>query len=618
MITNHNMEYTRRRFLYHAGTTVAATSMITGAACGGPEPVQQESTDSMAWWHAAKFGMFIHWGLYSIPAGIWKGRETDKVGEWIQLYMGITADEYEQLAEKFNPVKFDAREWVQIAKDAGMKYMIITAKHHDGFCLFDTELTDFNIVDATPFGRDVMQELSDACRDASIKLCFYYSIADWHHPEYPIERNQHRNGYAPNGFHGRPNPNANLSQYVAYMKGQVRELLENYPDIGIIWFDGGSEFTEEENLELLDAREIADMVRAHGALVNSRLSETVCDYRSMGDNQIPAETVDTAWETPATFNDTWGYKTTDTNWKTTRDLFRRLVHIVSKGGNYLLNVGPTGEGVIPAESVSRLREIGDWFRINGDAVYGTSAGPYPYDYDWGGITAKGHLLNLLVMQWPGAEFVLYGLKNQVKSAWLPAVRNQKLEFTQEYDRAKSLHVLRIQIPEQAPDSHVSVIVLDVDGKPEMPDYLMQQPDGSVQLDARCAELVQPKTGSELEWGRLGTIDKWQNDRQTAVWEFKMYETGEYEVRVISQLMGQDWPGGQTVRVEIGDAVISGILEDHERRENPRAPTHVLDVVSNIGVIRVDDTGMCNVTFRMEKKGRPGLFRMRGIELVQVG
>ncbi|RME59073.1 MAG: alpha-L-fucosidase, partial [Caldilineae bacterium] len=338
------------------------------------------------WWRDAKFGMFIHWGLYAIPAGIWKGQEIPGIGEWIMYRAQIPVAEYEQLAARFNPVQFDADAWVSLAKRAGQKYMVITSKHHDGFCLFKSAVTDYNMVDATPFKRDVIAELAEACRKQDMPLGFYYSqTQDWHHPD--------GDG---NDWDFDP-ADKDFAAYIEdYVKPQVRELLTNYGPVAIIWFDTPKGISLEQSRSLL---ELVHSIQPN-CLVCGRLGNGLGDYASAGDNRIPDARVDLDWETPATINDTWGFKVNDHNWKSTTDLLHKLVDIVSKGGNYLLNVGPTAEGVIPQPSVERLEAMGAWLAVNGASIYGTRPGPIQ---GVAGLrsTQKDGRTYVHVLDWPG-------------------------------------------------------------------------------------------------------------------------------------------------------------------------------------------------------------------------
>jgi alpha-L-fucosidase len=302
-------------------------------------------------------------GVYSIPAGTWKGQQIPGIGEWIMNRAKIPVGEYEQLAGQFNPVKFDAEEWVRLAQDAGMKYIVITSKHHDGFAMYGSKVSKYNIVDATPFKRDVLKELADACVKHGMRLGFYYSQAqDWHEP----------NG-AGNTWDFGPDEKKDFDQYLrGKAEPQVRELLTGYGPVCLIWFD------TPRMMDVGDrAQRFIDIVHTlqPACLIDGRLGGQG-DYRSMGDNRIPNEVVREDWEVPATLNNTWGYKSYDDNWKSPEDLTFKLVDIVSKGGNYLLNVGPTSEGVIPQPSQDNLRAVGRWFKVNGEAIYGAGVTPF--------------------------------------------------------------------------------------------------------------------------------------------------------------------------------------------------------------------------------------------------
>jgi len=434
--------------------------------------------ERLAWWAEARLGMFIHWGIYAVPAGTWQGQAVPGLGEWIMHNGRIPLAEYAPLAGQFNPVKFNAREWVGLAKAAGMKYLVITSKHHDGFAMFKSA-NPYNIVDATPYGRDVMADLAEACAEAGIRLCFYYSQdQDWAAPG----ASGHWEEMQDQGWWAyKPDPER-FAQYLEdKVKPQLRELLTHYGPIGLIWFDTPVAITKEQS-EML--RDFVHALQPE-CLVSGRVGHDVGDYGSLGDNQIPCGPVEGAWETPATLNDTWGFKSYDHNWKSLRDLLYLLVDLTSKGVNYLLNVGPTAEGLIPPESVELLRGLGQWMDINSEAIYGTQPNPYPYEFDWGRITAKGDKLYLLVMDWR-AELALLGLRNNVKNAYLLTDPAADLPVTQSHGADQ--HRLTVTLPSAAPDPLVSVVVLELDGAPDVDTSPLQQPDGKISLPVYMGEL----------------------------------------------------------------------------------------------------------------------------------
>jgi alpha-L-fucosidase len=352
----------------------AALLLVSTARLHAQErPADPEREARLKWFRDAKYGLFIHWGLYAIPAGEWKGNRVLGLGEWIMNRARIPVKEYEHLAGQFNPVKFDADAWVKFAKDAGFKYIVITSKHHDGFALFDSKVSTFDVVDATPFKRDVIAELAKACAAQGMPLGFYYSQSqDWHEP----------NG-AGNGWDFGPD---SLKKYDDYLRGkaepQVRELLTKYGPVALIWFDTPRNMAGER------AARFTRLVRElqPKTLIDGRLGEAG-DYVSTGDNVIPTESRTEAWEVPATINHTWGYRKDDHDWKSVGDIVFKLVDVVSKGGNYLLNVGPLPTGEIPPPSVDVLRHVGEWLKVNGDAIYG--AGRTPFGDELGEPSARG-------------------------------------------------------------------------------------------------------------------------------------------------------------------------------------------------------------------------------------
>lgn len=415
----------------------------------------------MEWWRDASFGMFIHWGLYSIPGGTYKGDTCKGGAEWIMNKLHIPVKEYEQFAGQFNPVKFNADQWVSIAKDAGMKYIVLTTKHHEGFCMWDSKITDYDIMDASPFKRDIVKELSEACKKQGIKFCVYYSIVDWHHP-------QAQALLFPNYNAGQKDStawNPEFPKYFEnYLKPQVKELLTNYGDIGVVWFDGDwiPDYKTEMGKELYKfIREIQP-----NTIVNNRVDKGREGMKGMdkegqfaGDfgtpeQEVPATGISSDWESCMTMNGSWGYKPSDKHWKSSEDLIRHLIDIVSKGGNFLLNVGPDSQGMFPQKSITRLKAIGKWTKVNAEAIYGAKASPYNRP-DWGRYTSKPGIVYAHVFDWP-KDGKLYVNKNmKIKRASLLEHSWKRLKVNKD---AKGLY---IEVPTSPTDTIASVVKIIV-------------------------------------------------------------------------------------------------------------------------------------------------------------
>jgi alpha-L-fucosidase len=554
----------------------------------------------LKWFREARFGLFIHWGVYAVPAGEWKGKLIPGIGEWIMNRAKIPVKEYEQLTSQFNPVKFNAEEWVKMAKDAGMKYIVITSKHHDGFAMYHSKASKYNIVDATPFKRDPLKELAAATQKAGLKLGFYYSqTQDWHEPD-----------AVGNDWDFPDESRKNFQKYLdEKVKPQVREILTGYGPIGLIWFDTPRNITREQSQQLVD---LVHQIQPD-CLVSGRVGHGLGDYDSAGDNQISVGQVKRDWETPVTLNNTWGFKKDDENWKPTSVLIQQLVQVVSRGGNYLLNVGPTAEGVIPQPSVDKLREVGQWLKTNSDAVYGNGPSPYPYELPWGIITTKPGKLYLHVFEWPKNELVLYGLKSKVRSARLLA-NGSKLKVTQQSDAKIDHHSLTIQLPAVASDKYDSVIVLDIEGNAQVDTSLSQQPDASVTLPAFLSE-VHKVSESKLRFDARGVAENWLNKEEWLSWNFKVSRPGSFDVVVVTstQKYGRVWEGDHEVGVEIAGQKLRGLVDEDGKEINPTNPYWTY-MISKIGRVTIEKPGAHSLNLRPETiKGEKKL----GLTLVSV-
>ena len=436
-------------------------------------PAQTNQTDKvetkeqrdarMAWWREAKFGMFIHWGVYSVPAGFYHDQPVNGIGEWIMNRGKIPMAEYQQFAKTFNPVKFDAEAWVKTAKAAGMNYIVITSKHHDGFAMFDTQVSPWGIMHASPFGRDPLKELAAACKQEGLKLGFYYSQAqDWN------------NGGSASGGKWDPAQKHSMDDYIDKIAvPQVKEILSNYGEFpAVLWWDTPSDMNYDRAQKLYRTVESLKP----NIIMNNRLGGGF-----KGDTETPEQFIPPQgypgrdWETCMTMNNTWGFKRDDNNWKSTETLVRNLCNIASKGGNYLLNVGPTSEGLIPQPSIERLAEVGAWMKINGEAIYGSGPTPFGAEagkfsdtekdkkgnpkfidaWEWRCTTKPGKIF-IHVFKWPAGQFELPPVAGKVAKVYLLAdPQHHGLGFKQT-DQG-----VMISLPEKAPDAIASVICVEL-------------------------------------------------------------------------------------------------------------------------------------------------------------
>ncbi|MGI9201245.1 MAG: alpha-L-fucosidase [Woeseiaceae bacterium] len=484
------------------------------------ETVQQRDA-RMAWWREARFGLFIHWGIYAVPAGTHKGEQIENIGEWIMHYGQIPVADYKEYSKEFNPTEYDPEAWVLMAKDAGMKYIVITAKHHDGFALFETKASDWNVVEATPYGKDLLKPLAEAARKHGIKLGFYYSQAqDWVHP----------GGSFWDGVGWDPAQEGDMDEYLRDIAvPQVKELFTNYGEISILWWDTPIDMTPQR-AAMFDG--LVDL--QPGIIVNNRLLYGVDGDLRTPEQHIPATGLDYDWEACQTMNTTWGYKSYDDDWKSSEQLIRNLVDVASKGGNYLLNVGPMASGEIPPESVERLKDVGDWMDVNSASIYGTTASPF-VRLKWGRATKKEYPnatdLYLHVFDWPADGLLrVDGLNSEVSGAYFMADFQQQVTF----DETPAGVVL--QLPDEPLDEVDTVIVLKIKGKLDVERILPSQgEEGVLALSMDDGNIYNPGYGGRLELKQgsdsVFYLDGWTDIHSQVGWLVRIDQPGTFDVYV---------------------------------------------------------------------------------------
>ena len=478
------------------------------------------SSEKVKFFDESNFSMFIHWGLFSQLGGIWENKTYYGIGEWIKnpRMAGIPDDEYMAVAKDFNPSEFDAMAIAQLAKDAGMKYIIITSKHHEGFAMFHSKVSKFNIVDATPFGRDPMKELSEACEKLGLGFGFYYShYQDWTTP----------------GAHGGPKtfPDGSPAEFKDYFyskcKPQVREICTNYGDLDFVWFDTPGNMPKEYVVEL------ANLVRElqPNAMMCSRVGYGMGDYASNGDMEVPNVNTPGLWETCDTNNDSWSYAWYDNNFKSPKITLERLISTVARGGSYLFNVGPDAKGNIPEVGVKFLRETGEWIKKYPQAIYAAGASPWGHRLPWGDVTTQGNKLNLIVYDWPqDGKLYLPGLDSKIKSAYmLVDGKKKKLKFT------KDASWTVFDVPYKPLDPIISVIevALDVEAKsarvnqnygvyPNIENECLVEISNPVNIDIKEKRWME-KFG---EWKGVHQVSDWK-DNSKVQWTIEVKDPGYY-------------------------------------------------------------------------------------------
>ncbi|GGD11591.1 alpha-L-fucosidase [Aquisalinus flavus] len=549
------------------------------------EGFQESKTD---WYEDGRFGLFIHWGLYSEAAGDWQGERHYGITEWLMRRTRTNTEEYSALVNDFNPTEFDANEWIDFAEESGVKYIVITAKHHDGFAMYDSAVGQFDIVDATQFGRDPLKELADAAADSEVRLGFYYSqYQDWTDPN-----------AGGNDWEFDPDTKTFSTYQETKALPQIEELLTGYGDVGIVWFDTPGDATPAESEAF--ANWVEDLQPA--TLVSSRVGNGFGDFLTLSDGEMPQRPItDIAWEAIYTHNDSWGYSRFDTNFKSTTDLLHKLATAASLNGNLMVNIGPDGNGNLPEGSAKRFRQVGAWLDKNGESIYGTKGspvGPVP----WGAITHRPGSLYLHVFHVPASgEIMVPYMDTAVLAAGV-------LESREPVTYRKDGDNLYISLPKDLKDLKAPVIRVDYDGfladnEWDVPVIVSADPEIPGRLSPNWAEFSGNARAEKLsyylyfgDWKHHQAVIGQKTQADTATWPLRVEAPGEYQV-TLSYAANADSAGNEGL-IEVGDNLVefqivqtaSGAGDFPQNR-----PVPILD--HHVGIVSFDKPGVYDLTIR---------------------
>ncbi|MBN9298192.1 MAG: alpha-L-fucosidase [Filimonas sp.] len=551
---------------------------------------------NVQWFRDAKFGLFLHWGLYSDLAGVWNGKRYYGSGEWIMSQGKIPAADYAKAAEHFNPVNFNADEWAAIAKDAGIRYMVITAKHHEGFAMFDSKVSDFSIVKASPYKKDPMKALAEATRKQGIQFGFYYSqFLDWHEP---------------NGGGNRWDFDEAKKNYLKYYREksipQLKELMTNYGPLGVVWFDMPGGLTKEQTQFLVDSlRKLQPK-----CLFSSRVGQGLGDYRDFGDSEVPPAPIDDVWESIYTHNDSWGYIQHDMNFKSSKEIIQLLANVASKGGNLMLNVGPDGKGNLPYYSVKFLRETGAWLRENGESIYGSTFGFIPAQ-PWGVTTGKPGKLYLHVLNTPHNN-VLFIPSFAAQVSKVYSLKNKKpLAYKKD---GKDLYVTIAGVGANSPDN---VLVVEYTGKPQAYDTTAPVTI-SPQYDFSNVDAVAGKTTGNAktksitfshyygDWKHAVCITDMQQPQDQVSFNVRIAEKGDYKILLEYACPQESAKQEGVVNINNQDYYFRTLRTSEYEKSAP-----LMFIKHPVATITVDKPGIYTINIHPVQQGKE-LFKLKTV------
>ncbi len=546
-----------------------------------PYETEEEFLQRIQWWKDAKYGMFIHWGLYAVLGGEYNGEITPKIAEWIQHTLKIPLSEYRKLVDQFNPENFDADAWATVAKEAGMKYVVLTSKHHDGFALFDSKVSDYDIM-STPYSKDIVKKLKEACQKQGLKFGLYYShTIDWEHPDAYIGEGKLGERMNSLDYTYENNNRTPYLQEKSYP--QLREILTNYGTIDILWFDMGGGLNNDEIREFVKiTRQLQPNI-----IISSRLGDDpdlkildrgmLFDFYTPSDNYFTGDDLNMPWEMCGTTNGSWGFRKDDQEWRDAALILNSLIATASRNGNYLLNVGPEGSGLIPAEPIKQLKIAGDWLKQYGEAVYETTGSPFPWSYDWGYITQKPNKLYLNIFNWPkDGTLTLNGLLSNVENIYVLG-SDKKVKFNQE-------------------SRYVSIDLTGVDKNELVTALVVHYKDETVRIDRNIAQ----SADNNIRLDRI--CGSYEKDLHMTSWIFKVNTTGTYKIQVISNEKARhsnpQWVGSkQKGSIQVAGKIIPLELKRDHEEINPSLFFYK-EITSNAGEITFDKPG----TYSLQLKG----------------
>jgi len=595
-------------FLFFCAAVVFFASLFISPALGIEDEVAATLTEEnrkarLEWWQDARLGLFVHWGLYAVPAGRWQGKRItgpgeQLLGEWIMWNAKIPVAQYELLANQFNPTQYNAEQWVKLAKQAGMKYIVITAKHCEGFAMYQSDVSTYNIVDGTPFDRDPLAELKKACDKHGLKLGFYYShVWDWHEPN---ARGLDNRWDWPDRDAKDPNLYFEKKAYP-----QIKELLQKY-DPAIIWFDVPADITREQSERFLS------IIRKHNpaCIINDRIGNDLGDYESP-EQYIPSATDDKDFEVCMTLNDSWGYMIDNVNWKSPTTVIRNLVDIASKGGNYLVNVGPTAEGLFPPASVRILQEVGKWMNRYGESIYQTSANPLGNLGQHIRCTAKKDKLYIHVFNWPeNDELVLPAIQNKIQKVYLLADKDKKpLPVVHDRKTAVTIELNSPTLPPHALDAANTVLVIQCEGTPKAASQATLV-DRTYAITFHSAlAVIHGETLSYNVGSMHGLTDRnrlvdWTDPDEYIRWPIQSIRNGHFEVEITYAAAAS---ADSEFVIEIGDQKLTA------RVVNTGSESHFKTF--SVGTLLVPDKVKTDLTLRPVRIKNGSLMNLRSIKLI---